>query len=53
MDTTRRQLMTERDSALAAGDFARFNELTKQIAALPLKGVPALTQQDIDRYAAS
>lgn len=42
--------MAERDAALAAGDTARFQALTAQIAALPMKGVAPLTQQDIDRY---
>lgn len=50
MDNTRRQLMAERDAALAAGNLARFHELTRQIAALPLKGVPKLTPKDIDRW---
>lgn len=50
MDTTRRELMTRRDAALAAGDIATFQALTLQIAKLPLKGVPELTQRDIDRY---
>jgi hypothetical protein len=50
MDTNRRNLMTERDAALKAGDIARFHELTRQIAALPMKGVKPLTQQDIDRW---
>lgn len=51
MDANRRQLMTERDAALKAGDVARFQALTVQIAALPLKGVKPLTQRDIQRYA--
>ncbi len=50
MDMNRRRLMTERDAALAAKDFARYNELTRQIADLPLKGVPKLTKPDVDRY---
>jgi len=50
MDTTRRQLMSERDKAIAAGDFQTANALTKQIADLPMKGVPALTARDVDRY---
>jgi hypothetical protein len=52
MDTIRRDLMTRRDAALKAGDIALFQSLTVQIAALPLAGVPALTQKDIDRYVA-
>lgn len=52
MDTTRRALMTRRNAALKAGDIATFQRLTADIAALPLKGVPALTQKDIDRYVA-
>ncbi len=50
MDNVRRDLMTRRDAALAAGDLATFQELTRQIAALPLKGVPELTPKDIQRY---
>jgi hypothetical protein len=46
----RRELMTARDRALAAGDIATFQKLTKQIAVLPLKGVRRLTAQDIARY---
>jgi hypothetical protein len=52
MDTNRRDMMTRRDAALKAGDIALFQSLTTQIAALPLAGVPALTQKDIDRYVA-
>lgn len=51
MDMTRRDLMTRRDAALQAGDIALFHALTRQIAELPLKGVPKLTQRDIKRYA--
>lgn len=50
MDTNRRDLMTRRDAALKAGDIAQFQALTAQIAALPLAGVPALTQKDIASY---
>lgn len=50
MDTTRRDLMTRRDAALAAGDIATFQALTLQIAQLPLKGVTPLTKRDIARY---
>lgn len=50
MDITRRILMAERDKALAAGDIARFQALTKQIAALPMKGIAPLTKTDIMRY---
>jgi len=52
MDTTRRDLMTRRDAALAAGDIATFQALTAQIAQLPMKGVEELTPKDIARYAA-
>ena len=48
--SSRRDLMTRRDAALAAGDIATFHALTGAIAHLPLKGVPALTAEDIDRY---
>ena len=51
MDTTRRDLMTRRDAALAAGDHATFQALTLELTRLPMQGVPALTQKDIDRYA--
>ena len=47
----RKRLMAERQVAVAAGDWARMNELTRQLAALPMAGVPPLTQKDIDRYA--
>ena len=50
MTTTRRDLMAERDKAVAAGDWQRMNELTKQIADLPMAGIKPLTQADIDRY---
>jgi hypothetical protein len=43
-------MMAERDKALAAGDVKRFQELTTEIAKLPMPGVAALTQKDIDRY---
>ena len=46
----RRQLMAERQDAVVAGDWARMNALTKRIADLPMPGVPALTQRDIDKY---
>lgn len=49
--TTRRDLMAQRDAALAAGDHAAFQALTTQIARLPMPGVPDLTPQDIARYA--
>lgn len=52
MDSKRRDLMTRRDAALAAGNTAQFQHLTAQIAALPLAGVPKLTQKDVDRYIA-
>ena len=52
MDKTRRDLMTRRDAALKSGDIATFQTLTATIAKLPLKGVPKLTQRDIDRYVA-
>lgn len=52
MVNTRRELMAERQKALAAGDIARFQELNRKIAALPMRGVPALTAKDIARYAA-
>lgn len=48
---TRRTLMAQRDAALAAGDIARFQALTTELARLPMKGVPALTAKDIQRYA--
>lgn len=53
MDTTkqtRRTLMAERDAALAAGDIARFQALTTEIARLPMNGVPELTPKDIERW---
>jgi N-formylglutamate amidohydrolase len=50
METTRRHLMAERDKALAAGDLARFQDLTRRIAALPMRGVRPLTTKDIQRY---
>lgn len=49
--TLRRELMRQRDEALKSGDIARFQKLTTRIAALPMRGVPALTKRDIDRYA--
>lgn len=49
-NNTRRELMAERDAALAAGDVARFQELTKRIAELPLPGVKPLTRRDIERF---
>jgi hypothetical protein len=52
MDKTRRDLMTRRDAALKAGDHATFQALTVEISKLPMKGVPELTQRDIDRYVA-
>ena len=52
MDTKRRELMTRRNAALAAGDHAAFQALTAEIARLPLKGVPELTPKDIARYVA-
>ena len=52
MDTNRRDLMAQRDAALKAGDIAAFQALTVKIAALPLKGVPALTPRDIAKYVA-
>lgn len=42
--------MVQRDQALAAGDIALFQALTLRIAQLPLGGVKALSQRDIDRY---
>jgi len=48
--TVRRALMAQRDAALAAQDFALYQDLTRQIAALPMAGVPALTPQDIAKY---
>ena len=50
MESDRRELMARRDAALAAGDIATFQALTRQIADLPLNGVKPLTQRDIDRY---
>ena len=53
MDTTRqtrRDLMDQRQAALAAGDIATFQALTTQIAALPLKGVAPLTAKDIAKW---
>ena len=47
---TRRELMTERDKALAAGDIKMFQELTTRLAALPMKGVPPLTAASIKRW---
>ncbi len=49
MDTTKRDLMTQRDAALKAGDIATFQRLTKQIADLPMKGVPTLTPNTVPR----
>jgi hypothetical protein len=51
MDTTRRDLMAQRDAALKAGDMATFQALTVKIAALPMKGVKPLTARDIAKYA--
>lgn len=52
MDTlNRRELMAQRDAALAAGDHATFHALTIQLAKLPMKGVPELTVKDIAKYA--
>jgi hypothetical protein len=48
--TIRRDLMTRRDAALAAGDIATYQALTAEIAKLPLPGVKPLTPQDIDRW---
>ncbi len=53
MDMTKRDLMTQRDAALKAGDIATFQRLTQQIADLPMKGVPTLTPKDIEKYRAS
>ena len=50
MDTKRRELMARRDAALKAGDVATFQALTTEISKLPMKGVPELTQKDIDRW---
>ena len=50
MDSKRRDLMTQRDAALAAGNIALYQSLTVQIAALPMKGVPAPTAKSIARY---
>ena len=50
MDKTRRDLMAQRDAAMAARDFTTANALTRQIANLPLRGVPELTPKDIARY---
>lgn len=47
---TRRALMTERDRALVAKDYATYQRLTREIAALPLDGVRPLTTRDIARY---
>lgn len=47
---TKRALMTERDEAVRARDWARMNALTRQIADLPFPGLKPLTQRDIDRY---
>lgn len=49
---TKRDLMAERDKAVAAGDWQRMNELTAQIAALPMAGVAPLTVRDINKYVA-
>ena len=46
----RRQLMAERDAALRARDYPRYQELTRRIAHLPLAGVRPLSPKDIDRY---
>jgi len=46
----RRELMTRRDAALAAGDIAQFQALTTQIAGLPMPGVAPLTAKDIERW---
>jgi len=46
----RRDLMTKRDAALAAGNIQLFQELTTRIAQLPMKGVPALTAKDIAKW---
>ena len=50
MDTKRRALMKARDAALAARDLKRFQLLTVEIAALPMKGIPAPTAKSIARY---
>lgn len=51
MTMTRRQLMTERDVAIARGDWRMMNQITRQIAELPrTDGVPTLTQADVDNY---
>ena len=47
----RYRLMQQRQAAVEAKDWARFQALTSQLAALPMRGVPPLTQRDIDRYA--
>jgi len=44
--------MAERDKALAAKDYARFQALTLQIAKLPMKGIKPLTRADIARFTA-
>jgi hypothetical protein len=51
MDMTRSELMLERDKAIAERNWLRMNELTKALAALPMRGVKPLTTRDIERYA--
>jgi hypothetical protein len=49
--TTRREMMTLRDHALARQDHAEYQRLTALIAALPFPGVRPLTMADKRRYA--
>lgn len=46
----KKPLIAERNAALAAGDIARFQAITLQIALMPMTGVRPLTQRDIDKY---
>lgn len=50
MTSRKRDLMTRRDAALAAGDIPTFQRLTTEIAKLPMNGVPELTPKDIAKW---
>ena len=47
---TRRELMEERAKAMAAGDMKTANDITTQLAKLPMKGVAPLTANDIAKW---
>lgn len=46
----RRELMSKRAVAMAAGDWKTANDITTALSRLPMKGVPALTAKDIAKW---